>query len=301
MNTIDGKVSVIIPTYGGSDSLVRSVESVLHQDYDDFEIIVVDDNNTDSDARKKTQELMRRYTDNPKIKYIKHECNKNGSAARNTGYRNSSGEFLCLLDDDDAFLQDRINKQVGYLYSHPEYGACYCWRKQRGEVIDGSYTGDLSEKLLDLSFTPTTSALMIRRSCYEALNGFDESYRRHQDFEFMLRFFKLYKIGVVKEVLLDFIGNEVNNQLQGKKLYDMKEQFFHQFGEDIDRLDVMNGGFKKKVYAVHYADTCKELIRYGNFGLAIKAYMKYGKKGGLLFWKHFFKRILFYIKRKISG
>lgn len=293
------KVSIIIPTYGGSDSLIRSVDSVLSQTYPDLEVIVVDDNNPDTDARKKTEKQMTKYSNNTQVKYIKHEHNKNGSAARNTGFRNSDGEYICLLDDDDAFLPSKIEKQVAYLNAHPEYGACYCWRRQRNKEICGTYTGNLSQQLLDLTFTPTTSALMIRRSCYEALNGFDESYRRHQDYEFMLRFFKKFKMGVVEEILLDFIGNEIDNQLRGKKLYDTKVQFFSQFFDDIERLERQNPGFKKKVYAAHFSDAFKELVRYGNIGLAVKIYCGYGKKGGLLFWRYFFKRIGNWVGRKL--
>lgn len=293
------KVSVIIPTYGGSDSLIRSVDSVLSQTYPDFEVIVVDDNNPNTDARKKTEQQMEKYVGNAQVKYIKHEHNKNGSAARNTGYRNSDGEFLCFLDDDDVFLPGKLQKQVAYLNEHPELGACYCWRRQRNMEICGTYTGDLSKQLLDLTFTPTTSALMVRRSCYESLNGFDESYRRHQDYEFMLRFFKLYKMGVVEEVLLDFIGNEVNNQLRGQKLYNTKAQFFSQFNDDIERIEAEEPGFKKKVYAAHFSDAFKELIRYGNFGLAIKLYYNYGIKGGLLFWRYFCNRVGSWIERKV--
>lgn len=293
-----GKVSVIIPTYGGSASLNRSIDSVLKQEYSDYEIIVVDDNNPDTEARVKTEKMMSKYVSNYKVKYLKHEFNKNGSAARNTGYRASNGEFLCFLDDDDAFLPDKIKKQVEYMNAHLEYGACYCWRNQRGKIISGSYTGDLRKEILDLTFTPTTSAVMIRRSCYSALNGFDESYRRHQDFEFLLRFFEVYSMGVVEEVLLDFIGNEVNNQLRGKKLYDVKEQFFAQFSDDIERLDKMHKGFKKRVFAAHFSDACKELIRYGNFWLAVKMYVRYGTKGGLLFWKYFFEKVISWVKRK---
>ena len=58
------KVSVIIPTYGGSDSLIRSVDSVLSQTYPDFEVIVVDDNNPNTDARKKTEQQMENYLTN---------------------------------------------------------------------------------------------------------------------------------------------------------------------------------------------------------------------------------------------
>ena len=244
---------------------------------------------------------MGKYTNDPRVKYIKHERNKNGSAARNTGFIESEGEYICLLDDDDFFLPGRISKQVDFLKTHPEFGACYCWRKRHGKTISSSLTGDLSKPLLDLTFSPTTSALMIRRICYEMLNGFDESYQRHQDYEFLLRFFKLYKIGVVEEVLLEQCGNEVNNQLRGKKLFDTKAKFFSQFKSEIDRLETLNKGYKNKVYAAHFSDACKELIRYGDFGLAFKMYFMYGIKGGFLFWRYFFSRIGAWVKRKIKS
>ena len=214
-----------------------------------------------------------------RVKYIKHEKNKNGSAARNTGFKNSDGDYICLLDDDDIFLQDKLSAQVEFLEEHPEYGACYCWRKQNGKEICGEYEGDLSKVLLDLSFTPTTDSLMIRKECYEALGGFDESYRRHQDFEFLLRFFKKYKIGVVKRVLIEVIGNKINNVPKGEKLYNTKKAFFDQFGDEIDMIDKKNKGYKQRAYAEHFSRTFKDMIRYGYFGWAIKVYFKYGYKG----------------------
>lgn len=294
------KVSVIIPTYGGSKSLNESVASVLGQTYPDFEIIVVDDNNPGTEARMNTESVMSNFVDEKRVKYIQHDHNRNGSAARNTGFRNSIGDYICLLDDDDIFLPKKIEKQVVFLDSHLEYGACYCWRRKGNKKICGSYTGDLSQQLLEQSFTPTTSALMMRRTCYETLNGFDESYRRHQDYEFLLRFFKKYQIGVVEEVLLEIRGNEVYNQLRGEKLYEMKAHFFSQFKKDIDRIDKTSPGFKKRVYASHFSNACKELIRYGNIDLAIKAYCGYGVKGGLLFWKYFFGIISSWMLRKVG-
>lgn len=293
-------VSVIIPTYGGSDSLRRSINSVLHQNYSNLEVIVVDDNNPDTDSREKTELLMREFSNDKRLKYIKHTKNRNASAARNTGFRNSIGAYICLLDDDDIFLPEKVKKQVDYLNSNPEYGACYCWRRQGNKEICGTYTGDLSQQLLDQSFTPTTCSLMIRRSCYDALGGFDESYFRHQDYEFLLRFFKQFKIGVVETVLLEIHGNEIYNQLRGKRLYDMKARFFLQFEKDIKRIDTSNPGFLRRVYASHYSSTCKELIRYGNILLAMKAYVRYGVKGGWLFWEYLFRIVYSWMKRKIK-
>ena len=82
---MDILVSVIIPTYGGNESLKRALDSVLYQDYSPFEVIVVDDNNPGTEQRMKTESIMDAYKDNKKVIYIRHRKNRNGSAARNTG------------------------------------------------------------------------------------------------------------------------------------------------------------------------------------------------------------------------
>ena len=94
-------VSVIIPTYKRPDYLDRAIDSVLNQTYNNIEIIVVDDNNPNTEGRERTEKIMRRYENNPHVIYIKHEYNKNGSAARNTGFKASHGVYLAFLDDDD--------------------------------------------------------------------------------------------------------------------------------------------------------------------------------------------------------
>ena len=293
-------VSVIIPTYGGDATISRAVRSVLCQNYDSFEVIVVDDNNPDTDARRHTEQCMKVFLDDKRVHYIQHEKNKNGSAARNTGFSYSKGTYICLLDDDDVFLQNKILRQVEFLESHSEFGGCYCWRKQGDSLVCGEYEGDLSIVLLDLSFTPTTCCLMLRRECYASLHGFDESYCRHQDFEFLLRFFEQYKIGVCKEVLVELIGNGVNNQPKGKKLYNVKKQFFEQFGAKIEEIDWKEPGFKKRVYAEHYARAFKDMVRYGNWWLAIKTYVLFGTKGGMQFWKVFSQCCISGLKERIE-
>ena len=230
------KVSVIIPTYGGEKTIIRAVKSVLVQNYENYEIIVVDDNNPATIERKRTEEYMEEFATEKKVKYIKHPQNRNGSAARNTGFYDSDGEYICLLDDDDIFLQNKLRKQVEFLEKHKEFGACYCWRKQLGKEICGEEEGDLSASLLDLSFTPTTPSLMIRRECYEALNGFDESYRRHQDFEFLLRFYKKYQMGVVKEVPL---GDDYFSIYDYNEEYNALRIFVLRITEDFDDLAFM--------------------------------------------------------------
>ena len=95
-------VSVIIPTYKRSKSLNRAIDSVLSQTYPNIEIIVVDDNGKGSKYQLETEKSLEKYIKTDKIKYIIHDVNRNGSAARNTGFKHSRGEYINFLDDDDV-------------------------------------------------------------------------------------------------------------------------------------------------------------------------------------------------------
>ena len=89
-------VSVIIPSYKNADVIERAIESVLNRSYENFEIIVVDDNNPASKERMETEHVMSNYSANQRVVYLKHDANKNGAAARNTGIKNSHGEFIAF-------------------------------------------------------------------------------------------------------------------------------------------------------------------------------------------------------------
>lgn len=98
------KVSVIIPTYNREKYITKALESVLAQSYKDFEVIVVDDGSKDN-----TQQNLKRYQD--KIKYI-YQDNAGVSAARNTGIRHASGEWLAFLDSDDEWMPEYLSTQI---------------------------------------------------------------------------------------------------------------------------------------------------------------------------------------------
>ena len=103
-------VSVIIPTYKRSDFLCTTIDSVLAQTYPNIEIIVVDDNGLGTTFQQATEKRLLPYIRMKQINYICHEVNKNGSAARNTGFRASHCEYINFLDDDDELLLEKIDK-----------------------------------------------------------------------------------------------------------------------------------------------------------------------------------------------
>src|SRR4030042_6253183 len=104
-----GLVSVIIPTYNRADCVTKSIDSVLSQTYNDYEIIVVDDGSTDN-----TRQILQSYVDKCLIHYI-YQDNAGCAAARNSGIRAAKGQWIAFLDSDDTWLPDKLAEQMQYL------------------------------------------------------------------------------------------------------------------------------------------------------------------------------------------
>ncbi|MBP2657831.1 MAG: hypothetical protein H6Q69_863 [Firmicutes bacterium] len=293
------KVSVILPTYNRPIMLKRAIESVLNQTYQNIEVIVVDDNGPGTSARDETQVLMHQYFSNKKVVYIKHDKNRNGAAARNTGIRAAKGQFISFLDDDDFYFQAKIEKEVLFL-KKTKYMGVYCGRIQKGQVVTSDLHGDLTKELLCMNFAPTTSALTFRRQVLEELNGFDESYRRHQDYEFLLRYFQLYPIGVINEVLIEIGDNQGENARTGNSLEELKEKFLRQFAEIILNLECKGIVSKTEVYSCHYAPVFCKHLRTGHLMMAFKLYLKFFLLSPLHFNKKIIEHFYAYYKYKMT-
>lgn len=254
-------VDVIIPTYKRADMLEKAINSILNQTYKDVMVTVVDDNNPETEWRKRTSELMERFSNEKRVQYVCHEKNKNGSAARNTGLKYTNGEFVCFLDDDDYFIEDKIEKQMKYLLENSTKDACFCDYIKNGKNICLANKKDFSHDIL-LGFpTPQTSGIMFRRKVIDELKGFDESYYRHQDYELLLRFYDRFSMGKIDEVLYVRERSEVDNNPNGFKLEILKKKMFDEFGYKLDMLEKNEPGYKRKVMVYNYIDIMKSYMK----------------------------------------
>jgi len=224
-------ISIIIPTYKRPDKLSRSLESVLNQTYQKFEIIIVDDNNEKDKYRQETKEFIQKYND-PRIIYIKHRKNEGGAAARNTGIRKSNGQYIAFLDDDDAWRCDSLEIRVQKLFdSSNDFGVCFSnyniitskgKKRNKQSIVEGNI---FKKQLLKDHVSPT-SAVMVKKECFDKVGLFDKNLPARQDYEMWIRISRHYKFIYVDELLVDIyrvngnqrISTNHNNKIKGTKI-----------------------------------------------------------------------------------
>ena len=286
-------VSIIIPSYGGGQYLSRSLDSVLLQTYHNIECIVVDDNGAGTPNQLATAQIMNKYLKYANIKYIVHPINKNGSAARNTGFKNSHGDYICLLDDDDEYYPEKIERQVYALENAGDnYGLAYCsvevYSEQKGSKI--RHARESKDYLLELllhSVIIGSSSLMIRRSIWEQLDGFDESFRRHQDHEFTARIASVTKI-----LPLDFIGFKYYLYHRNSPCnYRIALQYKNHYIEKMDYLmQKYPQNIVKEIIAENKIRLAMEAFNSHNYCDAIKIF--YNTEIGIFKYKYLFRQLI---------
>ncbi len=269
-------VSVIIPTYKRSDMLPRAISSVLNQTYSNIQVIVVDDNDPNTEYRKKTEILMNQYLSDERVKYIRHIKNSNGSVARNTGIKNSEGEIIAFLDDDDWYYKDKIEMQVLYLLEHQEYRAVYCGWNRDGKVVVPQAKGNLSYNILSGDHIIYTNAIMMWKKDAVACGGWDETFMRHQEAAFLLRYFKYGGIiGVVSKVLVEFdtsdrsnaAGNPYKNEEQTLHYLNSYKDIIEQCGRESKNAD-------KRIWSHRYRGIFLNYLKFHDMVGAVKFYFR---------------------------
>ncbi len=183
-------VSVIMGAYNCEKVVGKSIESICHQTYNNWELIICDDGSSDD-----TWEVLNFYKEkNPKIKIYRNEKNSRLAATLNNCLKHSSGEYIARMDADDESLPDRLSKQVDFLENHPDYEVVGCGRIICNDFEDtgvrfGKEEPDINTLLTDTPFAHPT--IMMRKSTYDSLKGYTESEltKRAEDLDLWFRFF----------------------------------------------------------------------------------------------------------------
>ena len=114
-------VSIVTPSYNTGKWIGETIQSVLNQSYQNWEMIIVDDCSTDN-----TDEVVEGYKD-PRIKYIKNEKHSGAAISRNRAIREAKGEYIAFLDSDDLWTHDKLEKQLSFMKKYGYAFTCaYC-------------------------------------------------------------------------------------------------------------------------------------------------------------------------------
>jgi glycosyltransferase involved in cell wall biosynthesis len=207
-------VSVVIPCYKQAGFLAEAIESVLAQSHPHLEVIVVDDGSPDD-----TSDVAALY---PRVRCIRQE-NQGLSAARNTGIRESKGEFLVFLDADDRLTPKALESGVQHLRQCPS--AAFVAGRHRNIAIDGSplptrqrpdIGRDHYVELLRANYIGCPATVMYRRAVFDDVLGFDATVNPASDYDLYLRIARKFATSLHTEIVAEYRkhGDSMSNNHQ---------------------------------------------------------------------------------------
>lgn len=248
------KVSVIIPVYNAEKFIKETIESVLGQTCQDFEIVIVDDGSTDKSAE------TIKSLDDKRIIYT-YQKNHGVSAARNKGILESDGEYIALLDHDDLWLPEKLERQVPILESNSNVGLVYsdCYIIDlNGHILKRNFKDHrphqgkvLADLFLD-NFIPCLTAL-IRKNILGSIGLFNPELSIAEEYDLFLRIAEVCEVDFVDLPLAKYRLHETNfskNAVQGNKEENTVVKTFLKRHPEL--RDVLSNKVDKRLAAIYY-------------------------------------------------
>lgn len=193
-------VSIVLPVYNGERFLAESIESVLNQTYQYFELIIVNDCSTDA-----TESIILNYTSlDSRIVYIKNESNLRLPASLNRGFSEARGEYYTWTSDDNLYHPEAIGVMAAFLNEHLDYGMIACDYQtidKDGIVQNTIRVGEL-ENLIDCN--RVGACFMYRKSAATAIGEYRTDLFLVEDYDYWLRISRKYPIAFFHETLYDY-------------------------------------------------------------------------------------------------
>jgi glycosyltransferase involved in cell wall biosynthesis len=268
------KVSVIIPTYNYAKFISETIRSVLDQTFSDYEVIIVDDGSTDE-----TKAVIKPYLKDARVKYVYQE-NKGLSSARNLGIRTSHGGYIALLDSDDLWMPEKLQKQVPLLESDHNVALVYCMAEhinQAGEAMPhSSWPHPENKSYEDLLYcnwvVGSGSSVLIRKSVFSEVGFFDETLTALEDLNMWIRILRHYRSAYVNEVLVKIRRHSESMQSDIKK---MEQNLLQHVQRSIEMFPELKKSEEQAIFHI-YEGLMFLSYTYGKKKEIVKYYFKAG-------------------------
>lgn len=229
-------ISIITPTYNCAKFIGFTIESVMKQTYENWEMIIVDDASTDN-----TEEIVKKYNDK-RIKYVKLEKNSGAAVARNTAMELAKGKYMAFLDSDDMWKEEKLEKQINFMKEHNYNITCTSYEKideegkKLNKILKPKEKADYNRILLDCPVGNSTVIYNV-----EALGKFEvPNIRKGNDDALWLKMLKKEKyIYGLKEVLMQYRVR--NNSISSNKL-ELVKYYWYKYRK-IEKLSIPRSVF----------------------------------------------------------
>lgn len=213
-------VSVTLCCYNSERYLEETLQSIFAQTYTDWELVIINDGSTDSTA----QIIQRHLAEGRRIVYHS-EANAGLGAARNKAIELSQGEFIALVDHDDLWHPEKLERQLKLVTGRPEVGVVY---SETGVLVSNDHTnapslrrtcyrGRVLMPLVLGNFIPCSS-IVIRRSAIDAVGRFNPAFIQVEEYDLMIRLAERYEFDYVSEPLSTFRFHSQNLSWDGARL-----------------------------------------------------------------------------------
>ncbi len=269
-------ISVIIPVYNNAYFIAQALDSVLSQSITDIEVIVVDDGSTDESASIVQSYAVR----DQRLKYI-HQVNQGVAVSRNTGIKQSSGEFIAFIDGDDVWLPDHLKDLLHVMQGHEEIGLAHAnitTISESGEILrtlkrpTELLSGNIFKPLLLRDIFVILSTVMIRRQCCDKVGLFDEALTRlgSEDRDLWLRITFEFKARYVDRIITHYrinsngLSSNHENMVKGR-LYVVEKLF---------RESKINQQLRRKAISRIHQDFADYSVAQKQFKKAFPSYIK---------------------------
>lgn len=198
MNEKSPKISIILPTYNGSEYIQQSIESCLNQTYKKIELIIIDDGSTDS-----TSQIVNSFKDD-RIKYYKHDKNYGLPTALNTGFSKITGDYVTWTSDDNYYAEKALEKMLSYLITNDclfVYCNYYKFSSDNTYKLKIVY---LDEETELKKYNCIGPCFLYSKEVKEKIGNYDARFYLAEDYDYWIRISKKYKMHHINEPLYYF-------------------------------------------------------------------------------------------------
>lgn len=232
-------ISIVLRTHKRTDKLKRCIENILSQEYENWELIIVDDNGLNSNYKGQAKKIINQFGSikNP-VYFFEHQQNLGPCAAGNTGINKSNGEYIAFIDDDDIWHPKKLKLQIEKML-RDKVGIGICGLKcidltnNSENNIAFNFEENLFLSLLKKGSGVNQSVTIFKKEILNKIKGFDTNLASYTDFDLLLRASMISKHSEIKDPLVEYyvdsdgISRNYNSKFSGKKIVLKKYKNFY--------------------------------------------------------------------------